>query len=92
VRWFKVAAVVGGVIVAFLIVSSVVGFIVEAAIAVLVVAVIDLGVKVALGRKQVSWKRPDREVRGLRHSTRLRRHITPDVEDELSRMKGDMRG
>jgi uncharacterized membrane protein AbrB (regulator of aidB expression) len=44
-RWFKVAAIVVGVMIAFLLVSSVVGFLVEAVIAVLAVAVIVLGVK-----------------------------------------------
>jgi len=92
VRWFKVAAIVLGVMIAFLVVSSVVGFLIEAVIAVLVVAVIVLAVKMALSRRQVSWKRPDREVRGPRYSRRLRRHNSSDVEDELTRLKGEMRG
>ena len=88
-RWFKVGAFVLGVMIAFLIVSSVIGLLVEAAIAVLVVAVIVLAVKVAVSRKQVSWKRSQREVRGR---SPLRRRNTPDVENELDRLKGDMGG
>jgi lysylphosphatidylglycerol synthetase-like protein (DUF2156 family) len=56
-RWFKVAAIAAGVLLAFLVVSSVIGFLMEAAIAALVVATIVLAVKVAFYRKQVSWNR-----------------------------------
>jgi membrane protein implicated in regulation of membrane protease activity len=89
VRWFKVAAFAIGVVIAFLIVSSVIGFLVEALIAVLVVAVVVLAVKVAFNRRQVSRKTPDKEVRGPRYSRR-RRHDGPGVEDELTRLKGEM--
>src|SRR5215472_8963129 len=81
VRWFKVAAIAVGVMIAFLIVSSVIGFLLEAAIAVLVVAVIVLAVKVALNRKQVARTRPAKQVRGRRHTEPLRRHNTADVDD-----------
>jgi hypothetical protein len=87
VRWFKVAAIVVGVMIAFLVVSSVVGFLIEAVVAVLVVAVIALAVRVAVNRKQVSRKRPTREVRGPRYSGPMRRSKTPDVDDELARLK-----
>ena len=86
-RWFKVAAIVVGVMIAFLVVSSVVGFLIEAVVAVLVVALIALAVKVAFQRKQVSWKGPAREVRGPRYSGPTRRRNTPDVDDELARLK-----
>ena len=93
-RWFKVAAIAVGVMIAFLIVSSVIGFLLEAAIAVLVVAVIALAVKVALGRKQLSRSRPAKQVRGRRRrrADPLRRHNTADVEDELTRLKGETGG
>lgn len=91
-RWFKLAAIVVGVMIAFLVVSSVVGFMIEAVFALLVVAVVGLAVKVALSRQQVSWHRRDREIRRPRYSRRLRRHDTPDVEDELTRLKGEMGG
>ncbi len=91
-RWFKVAAIVIGVMIAFLVVSSVVGFLVEAVIAVLAVAVVVLAVKVAVNRKHVSWKRPDGEVRGPRYSRPLRRHNTRDVDDELARLKRETGG
>lgn len=86
-RWFKVAAIVVGLMIAFLVVSSVVGFLIEAVVAVLAVAFIALGVKVAFRRKQVSRNRPTREVRGPRNSGPMRRSNTPDVDDELARLK-----
>ena len=90
-RWFKVAAIVVGVMIAFLVVSSVVGFLIEAVVAVLVVAVIALGVKVALQRKQVSGTRPTRQVRAPRYSGPIRRSDTSDVDDELARLKRETR-
>lgn len=56
-RWFKVAAIVVGVMIAFLVVSSVIGFLFEAVIAVLAVAVVVLGIKVAFNRRWVSGAR-----------------------------------
>ena len=65
--WFKIAAIAGGIIIAFLIVGSVVHFILAAittiAIAALVVGGIAVAIKMARSRKQVSRKRPEREVR-----------------------------
>ena len=87
-RWFKVAAIAVGVMIAFLIVSSVVGFLVEAAIAVLVVAAIALAIKVAVSRRQVSWQRRS-GISGPRSTRPLRRNDKPDVDDELARMKRD---
>jgi hypothetical protein len=75
--------------IAFLVVSSVVGFLVEAVIAVLAVAAVVLAAEVAFNRKQVSSKRPNREVRGPRYSRPLRRHDASDVDDELVRLKGE---
>jgi hypothetical protein len=87
VRWFKVAGIVVGIMIAFLVVSSVVGFLVEAVIALIAVAAIVIGVKVAFNRKQVSWKGANGEVRGPRYSRPLRRHNTSDVDDELAQLK-----
>jgi hypothetical protein len=92
VRWFKVVAVVVGAMIAFLVVSSVVGFLVEALIAVLAVAAIALAVKVAFNRKQVSWKKPDRELRGSGSGEPLGRRKTQDVDDELARLKRETGG
>jgi hypothetical protein len=65
--WFKIAAIVGGVIIAFLIVGSVVHFILAAittiVIAALVVGGIAVAIKMARSGKQVSGKRAEREVR-----------------------------
>src|SRR5579859_4885430 len=65
--WFKIAAIAGGIIVAFLIVGSVVHFILAAittiAIAALVVGGIAVAIKMSRSGKQVSRKRAEREVR-----------------------------
>lgn len=91
-RWFKVAAIVVGVMIAFLVVSSVIGFLIEAVIAVLAVAVIVLAAKAALSRRQLSWNGRRGEVRGPRSSRPLRRHNAPDVDDDLDRLKRTMGG
>ena len=65
--WFKIAAIAGGIIIAFLIVGSVVHFILAAittiVIAALVVGGIAVAIKMARRGKQVSRKREEREVR-----------------------------
>ena len=91
-RWFKVAAIAAGVLIAFLVVSSVIGFLIEAAMAALVVAVIVLAVKVAYYRQQVSRNRQDSEIREPRYSSPLPRHNMRDVDDELARLKREMGG
>ena len=57
-RWFKVPAIAAGVLLAFLVVSSVIGFLMEAPIAALVVAVIVLAVKAACYRQQLARRNP----------------------------------
>jgi hypothetical protein len=89
-RWFKVAAVAAGVLVAFLVVSSVIGFLMELAIATLVVIAIVLAAKVAFYRERISWNRPDSEVHAPTYSSPLSRHNKRDVDDELARLKREM--
>ena len=66
-RWFKVAAIAGGIIIAFLVVGSVVGFVIHAVmelvIAALVVGAIVVAIKMARSGKQISRKQAEREVR-----------------------------
>ena len=66
-RWFKVAAVAIGVLIAFLVMGTVIhailGFVIDVIIAAAVVGGIVVAVKVARSRKQVSGSKPDREVR-----------------------------
>jgi hypothetical protein len=66
-RWFKVAAIAGGILIAFLVVGSVIGFIIHAVmtlvIAALVVGAIVVAIKMARSGKQISRKREEREVR-----------------------------
>jgi len=67
-RWFKVAAIAAGVLIAFLVISSIIGFLMEAAIAALTVAIVVLAVKMAFYRGQVPRNRRDSEVRGPAYS------------------------
>ena len=66
-RWFKIAAIGAGILIAFLVVGSVIGFIIHAVtylvIAALVVGAIAVGIKMARSGRQVSAKKADREVR-----------------------------
>lgn len=89
-RWFKVAAIAVGVLITFLVVSSVIGFLMEAAIAALVIAAIAVAVKVAFYRAQVSAKTPDGEIREPRYSSPLPRHSPRNADDELARLKREM--
>jgi hypothetical protein len=65
--WFKIAAIVGGIIIAFIVVGQVVHFLFAAlttiAIAALVVGGAAVAIKMARSGKQVSRKRAEREVR-----------------------------
>jgi hypothetical protein len=80
-RWFKLAAIGAGILIAFLIVGSVIGFIIHAVtyliLAALVVGAIAVAIKVASSRRQVSGKKADREVREPSYSRPLPR---ADVE------------
>jgi hypothetical protein len=64
--WFKLAAIAGGILIAFLLVGSVIGFVIHAVttlvIAALVVGAVVVAIKVARSGKQVSGKKADREV------------------------------
>lgn len=82
-RWFKVATVALGLLIVFLVVSSVIGFLIEAVIAVLVVAVIALGIKAAFYKKQISGKR----LIG-RSATRVQQFAAPSEDAECRRRAG----
>jgi len=66
-RWFKVAAIGVGILIAFLIVGSVIGailhLVIDVVIAAAVVGAIVVAVKVARSRRQVSGSKAEREVR-----------------------------
>ena len=87
--WFKVAAVAVGVFVAFLVVSTVMGYLIWGVIGALVIAVIVLAIKARSGR-QVAWEEPDRGIRESGDSGQRRRQKTRDVDDELARLKREM--
>jgi len=65
--WLKLAAIAGGILIAFLLVGSVIGFVIHAVttlvIAALVVGAVVVAIKVARSGKQVSGKKAEREVR-----------------------------
>jgi len=64
--WLKLAAIAGGILIAFLLVGSVIGFVIHAVtmlvIAALVVGAVVVAIKVARSGKQVSGKKAEREV------------------------------
>ena len=64
--WLKLAAIAGGILIAFLVVGGIVGAIIHALgtllIAALVVGGIVIAIKVARSGKQVSGKKAEREV------------------------------
>ena len=66
-RWFKIAAIAGGILIAFLVVGTVVHFIMAAittiVIAALVVGGAAVAIKVARSGKKISGKKAEREVR-----------------------------
>ena len=80
-RWFKVAAVGVGILIALIIGWAVVGFVLHAVeflvIAALVVGAVAVAIKVARSGKQISRKRADREFREPEYSRSLPR---TDVE------------
>ena len=83
-RWFKIAAIGAGILIAFLVVGSVVGFIIHTVtyllIAALVVGAIAVAVKVARSGRQVSGKKAEREVREPEHPQYSRPLPRADVE------------
>ena len=101
-RWFKVAAIGVGILIAFIVVNSVLGFIfkilLDVAIAALVVGGIAVAIKVARSRREVPGKKPDREVREPdypQYGRPLpRADVEParDVDDDLARLKREMGG
>jgi hypothetical protein len=83
-RWFKLAAIGAGILIAFLVVGSVIGFIIHTVtylvLAALVVGAIAVAIKVASSRRQVSGKKTEREVREPEHPQYNRPLPRADVE------------
>jgi hypothetical protein len=83
--WFKLAAIAGGIIIAFLVIGGIIGAVVhllgEVLIAALVVGAIVVAIKVARSGKQISRKRTEREVRDRDDDREYRRPLPrSDVE------------
>ena len=83
-RWFKIAAIAAGILIAFLVVGSVLGAIfhvlTDLVIAALVVGGIVAAVKIASSRRQVSGKKAEREVRDRDHEQESRPLPRSDIE------------
>ena len=83
-RWFKIAAIGVGILIAFLIAGSVIGFIIGAVtklvIAALVVGAVAVAIKVARSRRQVSGSKAEREVRDRDYEESSRPLPRADVE------------
>jgi Flp pilus assembly protein TadB len=88
-RWFKVAAVAAGALVAFFVISALMGYIIWGAMAALVIAVVVLSVK-ARSANRVSREEPEREIREPAYSSQPRRQKMPNIDDELARLKREM--
>jgi hypothetical protein len=84
VRWFKLAAIGVGILIAFLIVGSVMHFIITAVtylvIAALVAGGVAIAIKVARSGRQVSGKKAEREVREPDYDQYSRQLPRADVE------------
>ena len=103
VSWFKLAAIGVGILIAFLVVGSVMHFIITAVtylvIAALVAGGVAIAIKVARSGRQVSAKKADREVPDRdyeQYSKPLpRADVEParsnsNVDDDLARLKREM--
>jgi len=101
-RWFKIAAIGVGILIAFLVVGSVIGAIfhilTELVIAALVVGAVVVAVKVARSRREVPGKKAEREVRDRDDHEQYNRPLpradvepaSGNVEDDLARLKREM--
>jgi len=83
-RWFKVAAIAVGILIAFLVVGSVMHFIITAVtylvIAALVAGGVFVAVKMAQSRRQVEGKKAEREVRDRDYEQYSRPLPRSDIE------------
>jgi hypothetical protein len=89
--WFKISAIAAAVLIGFLVISSIIGFIVEAVIVALVAAAVVFGVKAAFSNRQVTRRQPVREVGQPAGGNAPRGRQRPDAEDELTRLRREMR-
>jgi hypothetical protein len=82
--WLKIAAIGVGILIAFLVVGSVIGFVIHAVtslvIAALVVGGVVVAIKVARSGRQVSGKKAEREVRDRDYEQYSRPLPRADVE------------
>jgi predicted lysophospholipase L1 biosynthesis ABC-type transport system permease subunit len=90
VRPFKIAAIAIGVVLAYLIVSTVIGFFIWAVLAALVAAAIYLAVKAGFRRRRVSRSRTDADPQQLAYDRLRDRPQAPGVDDELARLRAQL--
>jgi hypothetical protein len=98
-RWIKVALVAIGVLIVFMVIGTVVHFLMEAVFAAIVVGVIAVAIKVAAGRRKLPRSRrdsySDREISEPRRAAPTVNVPPPaparaNVDDDLERLKREM--
>jgi hypothetical protein len=97
-RWFKVAAVIVGIFVVFMVIGTIVHLLTDLVLAAIVVAAIAIAIKVAAGRRKLPRGQKsygDREIRETRRTGPTvivppAAHTTSNVDDELARLKREM--
>jgi predicted lysophospholipase L1 biosynthesis ABC-type transport system permease subunit len=90
VRPFKIAAIAVGIVIAYLVVSTVIGFFIWAVLAALVAAAIYFGIKAGFRSRRVSRSRPDADPQQLAYDQLRDRQQAPGVDDELARLRAQM--
>jgi hypothetical protein len=96
-RWMKVAAVVVGALIVFMVVGTVVHLLMDAVLLAVVVGAVAIAIKVAAGRRKVGRGQREYEVREPRQAPKVTapaptayRAPAADVDDELARLKREM--
>ena len=92
-RGAKIALVAAGVLVAWFVVSMVIGLVIDLLIFAAVAGAAVLGVKLYVSSKRVSGRRADSAIEDDDHSQQMRHAVhryTQSVEDELDRLKRQM--
>jgi hypothetical protein len=85
--WFKAAAIVACLIIVYLVINTIVWALSLMAIGALIIGGVIAAIK--FHNRQLLGNRSDRELRQPRYSNPSRR-ATPNVDDELTRLKREM--
>lgn len=99
-RWMKVAAVAVGALIVFMVIGTIVHLVMELVFAALVVGAIAVAIKVAAGRKRLPRGRSERDEHQVIQTRPMSTptvatppsHTGVNVDDDLARLKREMRG